>query len=223
MGGIDAWWPQEYYYSARDNQFVGGGSFTVELVKTGPITAAGELTGEIGTTTLVDHGNKVIRRVFITGSLPIKPQVPACKVLTPSVSVPLGKIPLYALKGVGTTTAAQPFEIRLQCSGGTQGTSTRMYITMTDSSNWANRTSTMSLSRDSNASGVGIQVLRGADDSLVSYGPDSSRSNNPNQWFIGQYGNVPVTIPFKARYVQTSSTVTPGVAKGIATFTMSYQ
>ncbi|NUA31087.1 fimbrial protein, partial [Cupriavidus basilensis] len=119
MGGINAWWPQEYFFSDREIPFVGGGFFTVELVKTGPITAAGELTGEIGTTTLPSHDNKVVRRVFITGSLPIRPQVPACKVLTPSASVPLGNIPLHALKGVGTSTAARPFEIRLQCSGGT--------------------------------------------------------------------------------------------------------
>ena len=81
----------------------------------------------------------------------------------------------------------------------------------------------MSLLRDSNVSGVGIQVLRGTNDSVVSYGPDSSQSSNPNQWFIGQFGNDAVTIPFKARYIQTASKVTPGVAKGLATFTMSYQ
>ncbi|WP_437341806.1 hypothetical protein [Cupriavidus basilensis] len=40
-GGINAWWPQEYYYAERKIQFVGGERFTVELVKTGPITAAG--------------------------------------------------------------------------------------------------------------------------------------------------------------------------------------
>lgn len=94
---------------------------------------------------------------------------------------------------------------------------------MTDGTNWSNRSNLLSLSRDAKATGVGIQVLRGTDNSLVSYGPDSSQSNNPNQWFIGQFGNVPVTIPFKARYIQTASTVTPGEAKGYATFTMSYQ
>ncbi|QOT78052.1 fimbrial protein [Cupriavidus basilensis] len=221
-GGWTGWWPQQTHVAKEAGYYVGGGDFKVELVKTGPITAGGSLSGEIGTTTAVDHGF-VVRRVFINGSLPIRPQVPACRVMTPSISVPLGQIPIRAFKGVGTTTDAQPFEIRLQCSGGNQGTSTRMYFTMTDGTNWSNRSNLLSLSRDAKATGVGIQVLRGTDNSLVSYGPDSSQSNNPNQWFIGQFGNVPVTIPFKARYIQTASTVTPGEAKGYATFTMSYQ
>ena len=153
----------------------------------------------------------------------IRPLVPACKVTTPSVAVPLGRIPTYAFKGVGTTTNSQPFEIRLQCSGGTQGAVTRMYMTLTDGSNWANRSAVLSLSSNSKASGIGIQLQRGTDDSVISYGPDSSQSNNPNQWFVGQFGNDAVTIPFKARYIQTASQVTPGAADGLATFTMSYQ
>ncbi|WP_416048458.1 fimbrial protein [Cupriavidus basilensis] len=216
-------WPQTVYVGQSFAVFQGGGWFTVELVKTGTITAAGSLTGEIGTTTLVDQQNQVIRRVFINGSLPIRPLVPTCKVTTPSVALPLGTIPTYALKAVGTTTEIRPFEIRLQCSGGNQGTATRMYMTMTDASNSSNRSGVLSLSSNSKAKGVGIQILRGTNDSVVSYGPDSSQSNNPNQWFIGQYGNIAVTIPFKARYIQTAAQVTPGAANGLATFTMSYQ
>ena len=224
-GGVNAssWWPQSYYWSNNSNPFTGGGDFTVELVKTGRITAAGSLTGEIGTTTLVDQQNQVIRRIFINGSLPIRPLVPTCKVTTPSIAVPLGSIPTYVLKAVGTTTELRPFEIRLQCSGGNQGTSTRMYFTMTDASNASNRSGVLSLSSNAKAKGVGIQILRGTNDSVVSYGPDSSQSNNPNQWFIGEYGNNTVTIPFKARYIQTAAQVTPGAANGLATFTMSYQ
>lgn len=224
-GGIktNSWWPQSSYFGVTAHDFIPGSKFSVELVKTGPITTSGVLTGEIGTTTLVDQGNQVIRRIFINGSLPIRPLVPACKVTTSSVAVPLGRIRSQVFKGVGTTTDSRPFEIRLQCSGGTKGAVTRMHMTMTDSSSWWNQSSVLSLSSNSSASGIGIQILRGANDSVVSYGPDSSQSNNTNQWFVGQFGNDTVTIPFKARYIQTSSTVKPGVANGLATFTMSYQ
>ena len=60
-------------------------------------------------------------------------------------------------------------------------------------------------------------------DSVVWFGADSSASNNHNQWFIGEYGNYTVTIPFKAQYYQRAAQVTPGSANGLATFTMSYQ
>ncbi|KVR00360.1 adhesin [Burkholderia ubonensis] len=98
-----------------------------------------------------------------------------------------------------------------------------MYTTLTDASHPANVSSVLSLGADSTASGVGIQVLRGDNDTLISYGPDSSQAGNPNQWFVGEFGNVDVTIPLKARYVQTASDVKAGTANGRATFTMSYQ
>ncbi|KVH63801.1 adhesin [Burkholderia sp. MSMB1072] len=98
-----------------------------------------------------------------------------------------------------------------------------MYTTLTDASNPANVSNMLSLGPDSTASGVSIQVLHGDNDKLISYGPDSSQAGNPNQWFVGEFGNVDVTIPLKARYVQTASDVKAGTANGRATFTMSYQ
>ncbi|MHA7680308.1 fimbrial protein [Cupriavidus sp. PET2-C1] len=219
---VDQWWPQKSSWEKNRIEFGGGGGFTVELVKTGRITAAGLLTGEIGTTTLVDQQNQVIRRIFITGSLPIRPTVPTCRVTTPSVTVPLGSLSIYTLTAVGPKTESRPFEIRLQCSGGSQGTATRMYMTMTDASEPSNRSTLLSLSSKSKATGIGIQILR-ANDSLVWFGADSSQSNNQNQWFIGEYGNTAVTIPLKARYYQTAAHVTPGVVDALATFTMNYQ
>lgn len=96
-------------------------------------------------------------------------------------------------------------------------------MTLTDPENSANQSDTLSLAQGSIAKGVGIQILRGSDDTLVSYGPDSAQAGNRNQWQVGSFGNVNLTIPFKARYVRTSSLVVPGQANGVATFTMSYQ
>ncbi|MFP3409088.1 hypothetical protein SB757_31210, partial [Pseudomonas sp. SIMBA_065] len=67
-----------------------------------------------------------------------------------------------------------------------------------------------------------IQILR-SDGSIVSYGPESSAEGNPNQWYVGEYGNGTVDIPLKARYAGEGGKVGPGSANGLATFTMSYQ
>lgn len=218
----DQWWPQErnwpdsYAYNLDP-----GSSFTFELVKTGPITAAGTLSGLIGTTTAVNHGS-YFRRLEISGSLAIRPQVPTCKVLTPNISVNLGKISIGSMRSVGTTSPSFPLEIRLQCSGGNAGTTTKMFTTLTDANTPGNRSGTLSLASNSTVSGVGIQILR-SDGTAVSYGPDSAETGNPNQWKVGEFGNTMVTIPLKAHYIQTSTNVRAGKAEGAATFTMSYQ
>ncbi len=173
-------------------------------------------------TYLVTHQKKV-RSIVTNGSINIIPKVPTCNVLTPKVDVVLGKTTISELKGIGATSSPKSFEVRLKCSGGNPGTSTKMFMTLTDSANSANESSTLSLASGSEAKGFGIQVLRGSDDTLVSYGPDSAATGNLNQWKVGSFGNVEVTIPFKARYVRTSSTIVPGTANGVATFTMSYQ
>ncbi|WP_080406466.1 fimbrial protein [Burkholderia ubonensis] len=223
-GGVNVgeWWPQSMIFNGTSGIFGAGSDFTVELVKTGNITAPGILSGEIGITYAMQHEKK-IRSIVTNGAINIRPQVPTCDLLTRNVAVDLGKVSVGELKGIGSTSSPKSLEVRLKCSGGNPGTSTNMFMTMTDSANPGNRSSTLSLASGSTADGVGIQILRGSDNTLVSYGPDSAQTGNPNQWQVGNFGNVDVTVPFKVRYVRTSETVKVGKANGVATFTMSYQ
>ncbi|MGC2943933.1 fimbrial protein [Burkholderia ambifaria] len=223
-GGINTteWWPQSRNVTGTWASYGEGSSFTVEFVKTGNITAPGVLSGQIGATIAPNHG-VVIRSIVTNGAINIRPQVPTCDLLTPNIAVDLEKVSVGELKSVGATSLPKPMEVRLKCSGGNPGTSTRMFMTLTDSANSGNRSDTLSLASGSTAKGVGIQILRGSDNTLVSYGPDSAQAGNPNQWAVGSFGNVDVTIPFRARYVRTSATVIPGKANGVSTFTMSYQ
>ncbi|AMS17603.1 fimbrial protein [Pseudomonas chlororaphis] len=223
-GGINTsqWWPQQMTSPNIDYSLGTGSDFTVELVKTGPVTASGQLTGLIGTTTAIAHGSD-FRRISISGSLQIKPKVPSCSLLTPNISVSLGKVSISSMTGPGVTTSSSPLEIRLKCSGGNEGSTTRMFLTLTDAVSPGNRSSNLSLlPGPATASGVSVQILRG-DGTPVSYGPDSAETGNPNQWQVGEFGNVMVIIPFKARYIQTATSVRPGSANAAATFTMSYQ
>lgn len=194
---------------------------TVSLVKTGPITAGGTISGEIAGV-FAQYNTSQIASFRLNSSVQIKPMVPTCRVSTPAIKVPLGKVHPSTFTGVGTYSPAQNFNIGLTCSGGTGGTVTRVYTTLTDQTNPGNRSNTLPLiSSGLTATGVGIQILNGS--TPISYGPDSRVANNPNQWMVGTQGNGSFTIPLSVRYVQTSPSVTPGTANGAATFTMSYQ
>jgi type 1 fimbria pilin len=196
-------------------------TFAFSIVKTGPITQGGSVSGRILSFS-AQSGAYPIFYIDLPGALVINPGIPTCAVTTPSIVVPLGSnIAQKTFTGVGSVSPAQPFNIGLSCSGGTAGISATVYTTLTDQTNPGNVSSTLSLSSDSTAKGVGIQVLNGT--TPISYGPDSRVVGNTNQWLAGQTGNTSFTIPLTARYVQTTSTVTAGTANGIATFTMAYQ
>ena len=111
----------------------------------------------------------------------------------------------------------------MTCAGGEANTRLTAFITLTDATQATNRSSTLTLAQNSKARGVGIQVLR--NNVPVSFGPDSGSLGNANQWNAGQVaqGQNSLKIPLSARLVQTAGSVTPGVAYGRATFTMSYQ
>ncbi|NMX60081.1 type 1 fimbrial protein [Pseudomonas sp. WS 5111] len=148
------------------------------------------------------------------------PLKPTCSVSTPSVPIDLGSVAATAFTGVGSVAGGASREIELQCAGGTGGR-LDVWVTLTDQTQPANRGERLTLTQDSTARGLALQLLHG--NAVVSYGPDASGIGNPNQWSAGSTGNGTVRIPLTARYLQTEPTVHPGTAKGLATFTLSYR
>ncbi|KVV42737.1 hypothetical protein WK81_15605 [Burkholderia ubonensis] len=195
----------------------------VELVRTGDITAGGTLNGAFAQYQKDDAGGQLLVLFSFANPVVIRPQVPTCKVTTPVVNVTLGQVRATVFTGPGATSQPIPFELMLACSGGAAGTTTNAYVTMSDPTTPANTSTTLSLSKDSKATGVGVQILK--DGTALGFGPDSNTPGNINQWkaaSIAQGVDV-VKIPLSARYVQTGSKVTGGSANALATFTMSYQ
>ncbi|WP_175746815.1 fimbrial protein [Burkholderia pyrrocinia] len=225
--GENDWWPQSINYGSwlTQNDFVAASTLTIELVKTGPITAQGVLSGEIAKTYSEKHDFK-IRSIVTNGAINIRPKVPTCAVETKQIDVkmsPTGSnFTSRDFGGVGGTTPERDFSIQLKCSGGNPGTSTNAYVTLTDNSKASNRSKLLSLTPDSKASGVAVQILRNG--TPLGFGPDSSDASNPNQWKAGSIpqGQGVFTIPLTARYIQTG-TLKGGTANAVATFTMSYQ
>lgn len=199
----------------------GEGSLRFELVKTGPITQSGTLTGEIAKGIVQNAGNFQFASIRISGGIEVSPKKPTCSVATPSVVVKFPPVPSKVFTGIGSFSPEKPFSIGLTCSGGVPPATVNVAVTLTDQTNLANLSDTLSLTPTSTAKGVGIQVLNGT--TVVQYGPSSSAWGAQNQWVAGVTGNGSFSIPLNARYVQTGQTVTPGSANGLATFTMSYQ
>ncbi|OXI18974.1 fimbrial protein [Burkholderia sp. AU15512] len=196
----------------------------IQLIKTGNITEGGVLSGAYAEYRYRGSDGQTMVSFQYANPVLVTPKVPTCNVTTPAISVPMGTtLATKTFTGVGSTAPAQHFSINLACSGGDAGTAVNIYATLTDVTTPANRSSMLSLSSTSTATGVGIQILK--DDTVLSYGPDSSALDNPNRWFAGKVrqGETGLTIPLQARYVQTESEITPGSANANASFTMSYQ
>ncbi|EDT42058.1 Fimbrial protein [Burkholderia ambifaria MEX-5] len=211
--------------SRNATEWIYGVAFIVQVIKTGNF-GLGTVSGLVGGMK-VDAFNQQVFYFYLRTPIVIQPRAPTCSVKTKAINVNLDTVLASQLASVGKTSPEKKMDdIVLTCAGATQiaGTmgKTDMYITLTDVTNPGNRSSTLSLTRDSTATGVGIQILRGGN-TLVSYGPDSKEAGNQNQWFVGTYSNATVSIPLKARYIATDAKVGPGTANGAATFTMSYQ
>ncbi|MGT2472651.1 fimbrial protein [Paraburkholderia terrae] len=118
--------------------------------------------------------------------------------------------------GIGAVAAPQSFTLSLSCSTGAT-----VLITLGDGVNPANRGTSLQLTSDSTAKGIGVQVVNSSG-SPVAFGQDSATPGNANQWSAGASPNGTLQIPLTARYVRTG-VVSAGTVKALATFTMSYQ
>lgn len=159
--------------------------------------------------------------LFTFGSIVVGPPLkPTCSVSTPSVPINLGAVAATQFRGVGSVAGSASRDIQLQCAGGTGG-SQDVLLTLTDQTQPANRSDRLTLTGDSTATGVALQLLHG--NAVLSYGADSNSPGNPNQWQAGSTGNGTFQIALTARYLQTEPMVHPGTANGLATFTLSYR
>lgn len=220
---IRGYWPQSYNYGNQQSSPINSSATLIlEFVKTGPITSGGKVTGEIGGW-FVENGATQVVSILVDGSIGIVPQVPTCSVTVPSINVQMGNVPAGAFTGVGSSSPSpEGFDIDLSCSQGDGTTPVSIYTTLTDATNPANRSDVLSLSANSQATGVGIQIMQNG--KPLSYGPDSAAPGNTNQWLAGSTtGGGSFKIPLTASYIQTQPNIRVGSANGVATFTMSYQ
>ena len=160
--------------------------------------------------------------ISLTGfSFQLQPQT--CKITSPN-NINLN-LPTVAAKDIKAGKRyGGKFNIRMECPRDVNEKYISTYITFTDSSNPSNRGNILSLTKDSSAKGVGIQLYQGNNPIPISYGADSSKRNNLNQILLGK--DIDTRTPhstFYAYYAHSGGVITPGTVKAIATYTLSYQ
>jgi type 1 fimbria pilin len=196
-------------------------SVTSSLIVTGPMGAGASTLSVVPTVGITyatsESGSRWGKGPLYTGSATGTLIKATCSVTQPAVSVLLPTADTRAFSaGVGAVAAPQGFSLSFSCTTGA-----KVLMTLTDNVNPANRTSTLGLTTDSTAKGIGVQILNSAG-TPISFGADSATPGNANQWLIGNSPNGALVVPFTARYISTGA-VSPGTVKALATFTMSYQ
>ncbi|KSF77550.2 fimbrial protein [Pseudomonas paraeruginosa] len=192
-----------------------GSPIILELVKTGEVYPGAEVSGGL----LLSQRVGGFTSSTITLSTPlvhVTPQTCTLQTRQP-VNVAFGPIGIGEMKNLNSVSSARTFRLSIDC----RGTSTKLAVTFTDATSPSNRSDVLSLSRDSTATGFGIQILLGAQ--KVRFGADSRDAGNPNQLLLGTVANRIHEEQFTARYIRTATNAKAGKANGSATFTMSYQ
>lgn len=197
-----------------------GSTFTLELIKTAPVTGSGTITS--GQYTSYDweggSGNPILVTSLSANAITIVS--PSCAVLSgKNMNVDVGSIRRNDLKGVGSTAGGKDFNIQLQCSGGLNDSG---YVNIQTSFSGTLATGTSASTGallnektgSSMAQGVGIQVLKEGSPLEFNKKYDVGRLNNQEIRYL--------TIPLRARFYQYGPSVSSGEVESHMIFNLTY-
>ena len=192
------------------------GLFRVELIKTAATTGSGAFAaGEYTSYYLNGTGPSRPMLTSVLSGNGITIVSPSCMVDAGSLNIPVdfGSVPKSTFTGVGSTAAERNFAINLTC----QQSPGNVLISLDPNTGGSTSSpGVLAIATGAGAAtGVGIQLLDARNDQPVTYGVGIPAGNR-----ISSAG--PLSVPFKARYYQTQTTVTPGTANSTATFTIQY-
>ena len=143
----------------------------------------------------------------------------ACTVGSAEQNVDLGTVTPNELPSVGSVSAEKNVNITLSCDD-----QVHLYATVSDQSNLANTSQTVSLSQDSTGRGVGVQLLYGDSELPLELGTDDSSEGATHQFKITDVNGdgTTVSMPLRVRYIRTGE-LQGGSANALAGVTFSYQ
>ncbi|MGE8143777.1 fimbrial protein [Pseudomonas frederiksbergensis] len=159
------------------------------------------------------------------GGPPLKPlpppETPTCTATTGNLNFSVNLTPISPsdLAETGSLSRGTPVSVQLtNCKA-----NARPYITFTDSNDRNNRTTNLSLSADSVATGVALRLMNG--NSAVRFGAQDTTvsSSNVGQFAMGTTtAGGSIVLALQAHYVRTAKTIRPGALRAGAIITIVY-
>lgn len=190
-------------YSLPSGYWMLDTTYSVQLVKTGPIVSGSTL--RIGPFAYFNIDNSLrIVNYFLGNSVTIVD--PACSVNTTPIDVPLPTVGANALPAVGATTGTTGFVIALTCASGAT------LAIQLDYAGAASGIPGVLTPTSGTSAGVGVRVLD-TNSNPVTFGTASA---------VGSTVTGQQNLQYYAQYYRTSA-VTSGTLGASATFTLSYQ
>lgn len=195
-----------------------GWSAKVTFVKTGATLSTGVWqTPTLNAAVLAAYSNETKKANVTINPTTITVTASGCIVAAPAASVSLGRVNMHDLPDEGSTSEDSAFTVGMTCDAGVS-----VYAVVSDQSDPGNHSTTLSLTGDSGAQGVGVQIFYNTVGPLA-LGADSAASGTANQFFIqSTSAQEQLNLPFQVRYVRTGPLV-PGTANALAGITFSYQ
>lgn len=196
------------------------GSVVVELVKIGAKVGSGALAGGTYTWNVAQPAFPFNAGTFLSthiagGGSQIVPETGTCSI--GNLQVPMDPVPVGRFHGMGSTSGETSFPVQFSCSGANGA------VTLTLDADRLNADGSLGLlkpqSGGGSASCIALQILDGGTRQPVVLGKKN---------VVGTVLNTSASfnLPYLVRYYQSgggSSCVSPGLVKGTATVTVSYQ
>lgn len=134
----------------------------------------------------------------------------ACTVTTPVVNVDMGNVSAAELDN--GLAPERTFNIGINCPGGA-----RVAMAFTDNSEPSNTSNTLTISKSSEAAGIGLQLRK--DSTPITY-----NASNSNMLLVAELANAGfVNVPLVAKVVKTGGPVRVGRYTAQSTITLGYQ
>ncbi|HHR5901548.1 TPA: fimbrial protein [Providencia alcalifaciens] len=189
-------------------------NWDIVIKKTGQVTQSGSLTaGNIAylyqTNTRPSNSTWYLTTLNIPSNS-IKINVLSCSLKSPSYNIDMGDWYITQFNGVGSTSASVSIPIVLTCKPGTN-----IKATVTSNAGYQDAlTGKLKLEGSGQANGIAIQLLDKNNSPIRLNFLNSLQNNVP----AGDY-----IFNWKARYVQTATTITPGTANSSAMINIQYE
>lgn len=224
---VSNFYPHTLSFTGNRTIKLNGGYFKIDVVKTAAQTGTGQLTTGLYTNYYMDGtgpGLPLLQSIVDANSLTIVTST--CNVDSGSKNkvVNLDTVTAASFGGVGSTQGEKAFDININCVGGVgenllpgsagQGIVNVRFDYTQDSSNAPGVIK--SQPGANTASGVAVQLLTGTTTQPIKNGDAVNAGRTvPNQ------ANT-LTLPLKARYYRTGTTIKGGNITSTATFTIEY-